>query len=211
MPTTFDNLAKKSPKFGVSLIKREDFNKHEEDAAAQQEARASTGMSRTLRITYALRRDKALKAQGAMFFFSLKAVDDYLKKHAQPKFNICKRCLVEMTRLNSCEGDPEGIRNDSKCPKCGDVYGCTKAHQFLLRTKYGSSNPKWKPLVSGDPPSFNLSSNWIRSTINLIRNSKDAGPKVLELLISIDNQLDQQAKDWRDERKAAIESGEIAG
>jgi hypothetical protein len=211
MPITFDKLAKKSPKFGVSLVKREDFNKHEEEAAAQQEAKASIGMSRTLRITYALRRDQALKAQGAMFFFSLKAVDDYLKNHARPKFDICKRCLVEMTRLKSCEGDPEGIRNDSKCPKCGDIYGCTKAHQFLLRTKYGSSNPSWKPLVSGDPPSFNLSSNWIRSTINLMRNSKDAGPKVLELLISIDNQLDNQAQEWRRQRKADIESGEIAG
>ena len=87
MPTTFDKLAKKSPKFGVSLVKREDFNKHEEEAAAQQEARASTGMSRTLRITYALRRDQALKAQGAMFFFSLKAVDDYLKNHPK-KANV---------------------------------------------------------------------------------------------------------------------------
>lgn len=211
MAKTFDILARKAPKFGFSLVKREDFNKHEEEAAAQQEARASTGMSRTLQISYGLRRNKALMAQGAVFFFSLNAVADYLKNHAQPSFNICKRCLVEMTRLGTCEGDPEGIRQDSKCPKCGDIYGCTKAHQFLLRTKYGSSDPKWKPLVSGDPPSFSLSSNWIRSTINLIRNSKDAGPKVLELLISIDNQLDNQAQLWRENAKDLIESGEIAG
>lgn len=211
MPTTFDKLAKKAPFFGFSLIKREDFNKHEEEAAAQQEARASTGMSRTLRITYVLRRDQALKAQGAMFFFSLKAVDNYLKNDARPKFNICKKCLVEMTRINSCEGDPEGIRNDSKCPKCGDVYGCTKARQFLLRTKYGSSNSAWKPIVKGDPERFSIDSNWLRSNLQSIRETKNLQPKIVHILDDFDNYLNEKAKYWRQKCKDSIDAGDRAG
>lgn len=211
MAKTFDILANKASKFGFSLIKREDFNKHEEEAAAHQEARASTGMNRTLYIPYGLRRNKAEKAQGAIFFFYLRDVNDYLKNHAQPSFNICKRCLVEMKRLDTCEGDPEGIRHDSKCPKCGDIYGCTKALQFLLRTKHGSRDPKWKPLVANDPPSFSLDSNWLRSTINLLRENKNDATKIVEILDDMNFRLNNQAQLWNENRKDLIESGEIAG
>lgn len=126
-------------------------------------------------------------------------------------YDHCTRCFVKMENLKTCEGDPEGIRHDKKCPKCGDIYYTTKGGCSFLRTKYGSSQRNWKPLVQGDPPGFVLDSNWIRSTINLIRNSKDAGPRVLELLISIDNLLDDDAREWREERARQIKDGEIAG
>ncbi len=211
MTKTFDILANKAPKFGFSLIKREDFNGHEEDAAATMEAKASTGMSRTLHIPYGLRRKKAKKAQGAMFFFSLRDVADYLRNDARPLFNICKKCLVEMKRLDTCEGDPEGIRHDSKCPKCGDIYGSTKFSQFLLRTKHGSRDPKWKPLVANDPPSFSLDSNWLRSTINLLRENKNDATKIVEILDDMNFRLNNQAQLWNENRKDLIEAGEIAG
>lgn len=151
MPTTFDKLAKRCQKFGLSLIKREKFNHRDEVAAAQMEAKVSTGMDRSLRVEYAI----CSVRNGPVFFFSIKAINSYLKENG-----------------------------------------------YLERKPQGK-NPilPWKPLVHNDPPFFNVSSNWIRSTINLIRNSPDAGPKVLELLISIDNQLDSQAKKYQENRK----------
>ena len=40
--------------------------------------------------------------------------------------NKCKVCKVEMDVLDT-RHDPEGIRYDQKCPKCGRVYKITKA------------------------------------------------------------------------------------
>lgn len=205
---TIANRAKKL--YDLTLRKRADFNKEEEAAAAKHEAQASTGAGRTLRVEYGLNY-REFRSRGTIFLLSLAAVERYLKTEARPGFNVCPKCLVKMTRLQTCEGDPEGIRQDSKCPECGDIYGCTKANQSLLRTKYGSSDPKWKPLVKGDPPGFSFGSNHIRSTINLIRGSKDAGEGVLKILIGLDNYLDQQAENWRTERKELIEAGEMAG
>lgn len=74
MPTTFDRLANKATSFGYSLVKREDFNTNEEMAAGMQEAKASTGLSRTKRINYCVR-----QKSGGLFFFSLKSVAECLK------------------------------------------------------------------------------------------------------------------------------------
>jgi hypothetical protein len=210
MSKTFDNLAKKAPFFGFSLIKRENFNKHEEEIAAYKEANASTGLSHTLRIQYALRRDGSVKAQGAVFFLSLKNVATYLKEDAVPKFDICKRCLVKMERLNTCEGDPEGIRAGSKCPKCGDIYGCSRSSQFFMRNKHGGPRD-WKPAVKGDPVSFVLSSNWLRSAIEFVREHRNDENKVLEFVHMFEKKLNEDAKDMRAIRKSQIKSGEIAG
>jgi len=210
MPT-FESIKKRAfTLYDLTLRKRDEFNKEEEKAAAEMEAKASTGRGRTLRIEYGLNY-RSFRGRGATFFFSLSAVQKYLKEEAKTGFNVCPDCVVKMTRLNTCEGDPEGMRQDSKCPKCGNIYGCTKAHQSFLRTKYGSSDKKWKPLVDGDPPSFSFGSNHIRSTINILRNSKDAGPDVLKTLIALDAYLDEQAASWRQSRKELIEAGEIAG
>lgn len=211
MGKSFKYLASLAPKYGYELLMRSQFNTSEIQKAAREELTITTSAgTRVDTFLYCLRRNGDKKGVLSKFFFSLKEVNDFLTS-LKPHGDLCHRCLIPMTRLNTCEGDPEGLRNDFKCKKCGDIYGCTRSSMNLLRTKYGSNNPTWKPLVSGDPQYFTITSNWIRSTINLIRNSKDAGPKVLELLISIDNQLDEQAKTWRDEMKELIESGEIAG
>ena len=46
----------------------------------------------------------------------------------------CKICGAELIMLDSREGDPEGIRRDRKCPVCGQVWGCSKAHFFKIRS-----------------------------------------------------------------------------
>lgn len=74
MPTTFDRLAKKATSLSLTLVKRENFNSNEEIAAGMQEAKASTGLSRTKRINYCVR-----QAHGGLFFFSLKSVAECLK------------------------------------------------------------------------------------------------------------------------------------
>lgn len=49
------------------------------------------------------------------------------------KYGYCHKCPnTKLQDLSSCIGDPEGIRNDQKCPKCSAIYGCTKAHQRML-------------------------------------------------------------------------------
>lgn len=208
MPT-FQSLAKKAPLYNLELVKSEDFSKKENLAAGQMEAKASQGMSRTLHIAYGLRRGG--NSNFTMFFFSLSAVAEYLKTEARPKFNICHDCLVPMTRLKTCEGDPEGIRSDSKCPKCKSIYGCSKSSQFLIRTKYGSSDKKWVPLVEGDPVNFVVGSNLLRSMIAVLRNSKDSGPEVLRYITSFEQYLDKDADEIRKEHAAAVESGDRAG
>lgn len=208
MPT-FQSLAKKAPLYNLDLVKREDFSKKEDLAAGQKEAKASQGMSKTLHIAYGLRRGG--NSDFTMFFFSLAAVEAYLKTEARPKFNICHDCLVPMTRLKTCEGDPDGIRSDSKCPKCGSVYGCSKAAQFLIRTKYGSSDKSWKPLVEGDPVNFRLASNHLRSFIAVLRNSTDSGPKTLVHIQQFEQSLDKLADEVRKEHAAEVAAGDRAG
>lgn len=208
MPT-FQSVAKKAPLYSLKLVKREDFSKKEEQEAAQKEAKASQGMNKTLRITYGLQRGGG--SNFTMFFFSLAAVEKYLKTEARPGFNICHDCLVPMKSLKSYEGDPEGMRNDSKCPKCGSVYGCSKAAQFLIRTKYGSSDKSWKPLVEGDPVNFRLASNHLRSFIAVLRNSTDSGPKTLVHIQQFEQTLDKLADEVRKEHAAEVAAGYRAG
>lgn len=74
MSTTFDRLSKKATSLGLTLVKRENFNPNEEIAAGMQEAKASTGLSRTLRINYCVR-----QTNGGLFFLSLKSVRESLK------------------------------------------------------------------------------------------------------------------------------------
>jgi len=80
MPTTFDKLAKKVSSLGFTLVKRENFNTNEEIAAGMQEAKASTGLSRTMRINYCVR-----QASGGLFFFSLRSVGECLKNFLSGK------------------------------------------------------------------------------------------------------------------------------
>lgn len=76
MPTTFDKLAARAQKFGFSLVKRENFNSKEEAEAAKMEAKASTGMNKTLQICYGIRSIR----NACVFFFSLNAVRSFLKE-----------------------------------------------------------------------------------------------------------------------------------
>ena len=46
---------------------------------------------------------------------------------------VCKVCRGACEFLNSCDGDPEGIRRDRRCTACGRVWGVTKGTVRLLR------------------------------------------------------------------------------
>lgn len=45
----------------------------------------------------------------------------------------CKSCGTECESLKTCDGDPEGIRRDRRCPSCGSIWGVTKGCMHLLR------------------------------------------------------------------------------
>ena len=124
-------------------------------------------------------------------------------------YDHCQDCQVKMTMLESKEGDPEGLRNDYKCPKCNSVYGCSKGGTFLLRTRHGSSLKSWTPLVEGDPVNFSLGSNLLRSTIALLRNHGNAN--VLITAQSLERILDSQAKEIREENEAEVRTKQRAG
>lgn len=48
-----------------------------------------------------------------------------------------KGCKGTLKPLKTCYGDPEGIRGDSKCRKCGTLYGCSKSSLFAIsKEKY---------------------------------------------------------------------------
>jgi len=52
---------------------------------------------------------------------------------AGQKWGICPDCDTKMKQLKTCEGDPEGIRKDHKCPGCGSIWGCSKAIMSIVR------------------------------------------------------------------------------
>jgi hypothetical protein len=41
-------------------------------------------------------------------------------------------CKGRLKRLKSCNGDPDGIRADRLCRKCGQFYGCSKSSLFKI-------------------------------------------------------------------------------
>lgn len=64
------------------------------------------------------------------------------------RYGYCHTCpKTKLKRLKTCDGDPEGIRADQKCPKCGAIYGCTKACQSVLTPgpkERRKRNKKWR-------------------------------------------------------------------
>jgi hypothetical protein len=51
--------------------------------------------------------------------------------HPEDKCEV-NGCKGRLKRLNTCVGDPEGIRADRQCRKCGQFYGCSKSSLFKL-------------------------------------------------------------------------------
>jgi hypothetical protein len=43
-----------------------------------------------------------------------------------------ENCTGRLKILGTCYGDPEGIRSDSRCSKCGQIYGCSKSSLFKM-------------------------------------------------------------------------------
>jgi len=41
-------------------------------------------------------------------------------------------CKEELEVLDTTEGDPQGIRKDMKCTKCGQKWGSTKSHRYKI-------------------------------------------------------------------------------
>lgn len=55
-----------------------------------------------------------------------------MAKSKRVRLPMCKFCNVKLDKLVSVIGDPEGIRNDRKCPKCGAVFGYTRSSESVL-------------------------------------------------------------------------------
>jgi len=70
-----------------------------------------------------------------------------MKKKYHPIIVLCPECKTRMGNLHTKEGDPEGIRSDYYCKKCKVVYGCTKAHRYLIQ-KNVKSPKDWKERYS---------------------------------------------------------------
>jgi hypothetical protein len=64
----------------------------------------------------------------------------------------CKECGGTLEDLDTRKGDPEGIRNDLRCIKCGAVHGMTKGTYFVMKhgnTFRSSLPPAWRAQIQG--------------------------------------------------------------
>jgi hypothetical protein len=53
----------------------------------------------------------------------------------------CKKCAGSLARLDTSNGDPEGIRKDRICLNCGTVWGFTKADYYELESEENHKKP----------------------------------------------------------------------